>query len=148
MTVVQRFFVYDLSGKRLEKFSFKGSELFMDMCGMCFNDSGSAIYIADGIKGLTAVDAKTGEVLWIFSEDGGLKGACGVCIDGRGSVFVCGRDSHNVMQLDENGQKVKDIRDKTHGIRYPWSICFDDASLRIYIIQTDSENGWMFDVLY
>ncbi|KAL4224343.1 hypothetical protein ACF0H5_017798 [Mactra antiquata] len=42
----------------------------------------------------------------------------GVCVDGRGNIFVVGCHSHNVVQFDENGKKIGVVIKQQDGLKY------------------------------
>ena len=76
-----------------------GKQIFSDARHVAVSSNGN-IHVADRNNGLTTVDTQ-GQVLWKFSRDD-LKEAYGVCTDCYGNVFVCGINSHNVLQLGQD----------------------------------------------
>ena len=100
-------YVFSVTGKMLRTFNWKGSDVpwLKDICDMVVSSDGRLLFVAVGHGGLLAVDRVSGEGVWRY-DMGDLQDAVSVCIDGKGSLFVCGSDSHNVLQFLESGQKV------------------------------------------
>ncbi|XP_021378662.1 E3 ubiquitin-protein ligase TRIM9-like [Mizuhopecten yessoensis] len=56
---------------------------------------------------------------------GVLKEAFGVDVDGEGNVYVCGRESNNVVQMSEEGAHVRELLTSSDGVVSPraMSVC-------------------------
>lgn len=108
--------------------------MFSDIRNIAVNDSGRVLFVADWNKGLIAVKEETGRRMWWYTEDD-LVNATGVCVDEIGGVFVCGYNSHNVLQFNESGQKIGEIVTRTCGIARPCSVCFVRGSSTLVVTQ-------------
>ena len=136
-------YVYNLTGKRLRQFSRdhnSGLCMFSHIYNIAVSASGRVVFIADGNNGLIAVDSTSGCKVWQYNA-GDLVNASGVCIDGCGSVFVCGSDSHNVLQFNETGERLGEIVSQTDGVVYPLSVCFDKTKSTLVVAKQDGRNA-------
>lgn len=61
-------------------------ELFSAIYNMTMSDSCHMLFVADGTNGLIAVDVKTGDWVWNYTEED-LKFPSGVCNGGNGDLF-------------------------------------------------------------
>ena len=91
-------------------------------------------------NGLIAVDSASGCKVWQYNA-GDLVNASGVCTDGCGSVFVCGYNSHNVLQFNETGERLGEIVSQTDGVVYPLSVCFDKTKSTLVVEKQDGRNA-------
>ncbi|XP_033724915.1 uncharacterized protein LOC117314927 isoform X1 [Pecten maximus] len=57
---------------------------------------------------------------------GVVRSAMGVDVDREGNVYICGRDSHNVVQMSGDGRRVKKLLTSSDGIDRPWAISVHD----------------------
>lgn len=133
-------FVYTIAGKPLRQFSKDKSadRLFSNIHNMTVSECESVLYVADSVGKLIAIDTKTGHKVWQYTA-ADLDGARGVCVDGRGSVFVCGYDSHNLLQISESGEKIVEVLTKIDGILYPRSVCFSRDRTELVVTSTDDK---------
>ncbi|OWF38345.1 E3 ubiquitin-protein ligase TRIM56 [Mizuhopecten yessoensis] len=69
---------------------------------------------------------------------GVLKGAFGVDVDVEGNVYVCGRESNNVVQMSEEGAHVRELLTSSDGVDRPRaiSVCGD----RFVVTNESSQN--------
>lgn len=122
-------------GEELRRITSDMSEnFFSHINNMTVGLSGQTLFVADDNNGLVAVDIQSGNKLWHYTDDD-LKRATGVCHDGNGSIFVCGWDSHNVLQITEKGEKVGEIIGKADGLTLPWALCFAPSSSTLFVSQ-------------
>ncbi|XP_021349687.1 E3 ubiquitin/ISG15 ligase TRIM25-like [Mizuhopecten yessoensis] len=49
-------------------------------------------------------------------------GARGIDVDREGNIYVCGRDSHNVVQMSGDATHVRELLMSSDGVKYPWVI--------------------------
>lgn len=130
-------YVYTVPGKLLRYISRDkaGHTLFSYIHNMAVGEDGRLLFIADWQEGLVTVERRTGRMVWRYSEKD-LRRATGVCVDGRGSVFVCGCFSDNIIQLSESGEKIGEIVIRAGGNAWPQSVCFD-ADLSNLVVTLD-----------
>ena len=135
-------YVYNFNGERLRQFPNDKSreQLFYNIYDIAISACGHLLFVADWYNGLLAVDSTTGRKVWQYNE-GDLVNATGVCIDGCGSVFVCGYYSHNVLQFIEDGEKLGEVVKQTDGILNPESLCFDKSRSTLVFTKCDESNG-------
>ena len=48
-------------------------------------------------------------------------------------MLVCGRSSHDVVKVTEDGRKVGEILSKADGIGNPQCLCYDADRRRLYV---------------
>lgn len=132
-------YVYNLAGQLLEQQCFSLFNMGIDYDGMIDNlavsDCGRVLYIADSLAGMVAVDTETRRAIWRFKTDD-IYWATNACVDGRGSLFVCGKGDRGttVLQLTGKGVKIKEIATEDDGITAdPRSVCFDKATSRLFV---------------
>jgi len=110
-------YVYDITGTKLRKLTRnkRGVTLFSNIYNLAVSASGRKLFVADTNNGVVAVDSKTGRKVWQYKADD-LVNASDVCIDGRGSVFICGGNSHNVLEFSEEGERLGETVRKEVGV--------------------------------
>ena len=89
---------------------------------------------------MIAVDIASGCKVWQYNA-GDLVNASGVCTDGCGSVFVCGCDSHNVLQFNETGERLGERYSQTDGVVRPLSVCFDKTKSTLVVAKEAERNA-------
>lgn len=100
----QAIYEYSLTGQKLKKIYENTSSEGMTVFRFAVSDDGNKIYVTNQSKNCLVTVNKSGYVL---SELSGpeLKHPCGVCVAGNGNVFVCGKKSKAVIQVDCEGKK-------------------------------------------
>ncbi|XP_069107492.1 uncharacterized protein [Argopecten irradians] len=59
----------------------------------------------------------------VMKVGGVVRGACrGIDVDREGNIYVCGGDSHNVVQMSGDGTRVRELLTSAGGIRKPTAI--------------------------
>ncbi|XP_045171828.2 uncharacterized protein LOC123533913 [Mercenaria mercenaria] len=119
--------VYDLSGRLLRNLQCN----VVSIMHMSMKYDGSDIVLAESNKGLVKLNRqgeKTSEC-----SDPCLKTVSGVCYSTSGDLFVCCKDSNNVVQFDKDGNMIKEILTETDGIKSPASVTFVDAPERLIL---------------
>ncbi|XP_069124338.1 transcription intermediary factor 1-beta-like [Argopecten irradians] len=58
----------------------------------------------------------------VMKADGVVRGARGIDVDREGNIYVCGEDSHNVVQMSGDGTRVRELLTSAHGIQNPLAI--------------------------
>lgn len=89
------------------------------------------IYIVDKIRGIVVLN-KEGHTLSIFS-DSRLSCTNDVCIGDHGEMYVCGKDSQNVLQFDKHGKVVNEILNQTFMNSSPVTVTFIRNPARLLI---------------
>ena len=127
-------YVYDITGTKLRKLTRnkRGVTLFSNIYNLAVSASGRKLFVADTNNGVVAVDSKTGRKVWQYKADD-LVNASDVCTDGRGSVFICGGNSHNVLEFSEEGERLGETVRKEVGVTYPTTLCFDTAKSTLVV---------------
>ncbi|KAL4221401.1 hypothetical protein ACF0H5_019659 [Mactra antiquata] len=139
-------YIYDMTGNLLQTISQDnaGNTLFSYSSHVTFSESGDKMYVSDGNEGIVCFDGK-GNYQSTFN-DSDLNVLDGVCVDGRGNIFVIGYGSHNVVQFNENGQKIGVVVKQQDGLLDPRSTCFDQKLNRLFVTIDDSNVVKMFDL--
>ncbi|XP_053376605.1 uncharacterized protein LOC128547598 [Mercenaria mercenaria] len=119
--------VYDLYDRLLRTLQYNVSSI----THMSMKYDGSNIVLAENKKGLVKLN-RQGEKTSEFS-DPCLKFAFGVCGSTSGDLFVCCKDSNNVVQFDKDGERIKEILTETDGIKSPVSVTFLNAPKRLIL---------------
>ncbi|XP_021357560.1 uncharacterized protein LOC110453062 [Mizuhopecten yessoensis] len=57
--------------------------------------------------------------------------AAGLDTDTEGNIYVCGRDSHNVVQMSGDGTHVRELLTASDGIVNPWGLAVRDETMLI-----------------
>ncbi|XP_053397527.1 uncharacterized protein LOC123553460 [Mercenaria mercenaria] len=128
-------YIHDTAGNELQAISqdSSGNSMFGNTRHIALNDSMQGIFVADWDSAVTILGEKYQPVA-SFS-DSELSKASGVCVDDRGNIFVCGYRSYNVLQIGYDGKKRGVVVDKSHGLQYPRSVCFDPVQCRLIVTQ-------------
>ncbi|XP_053387770.1 uncharacterized protein LOC123542980 [Mercenaria mercenaria] len=74
----------------------------------------------------------TGKVVNTYSNRE-LKKCRGICTDGQGQVFVCGKKSNTVVQLEPRQQKIDVILGEKDGVKKPIAIFYDRKHSRVLV---------------
>lgn len=138
--------VYDLKGKlqRTIVSNQTGSRMFESARHLAVSAKGDLVYVADWYKGLVCVDKYGVEMFRYLGHE--LKCCHGVATDGRGSVFVCGWGSNNVVQLQESGEVLGEVLTDRHGVHLPQSLCFDKKHKKLFVT-TYSNSILVYDLV-
>ncbi|KAL4221386.1 hypothetical protein ACF0H5_019644 [Mactra antiquata] len=139
-------YIYDMTGNLLQTISQDnaGNKLFYCSIRVTFSENGDKMYVSDGNKSIVCLDGK-GNYQSTFN-DSDLNLSDGVCVDGRGNIFVIGYSSHNVVQFNENGQKIGVVVKQQDGLLYPQSTCFDQKLNRLFVTMNDCNVVKMFEL--
>ncbi|KAL4221365.1 hypothetical protein ACF0H5_019624 [Mactra antiquata] len=139
-------YIYDMTGNLLQTISQDnaGNKLFSCSSHVTFSESGDRMYVSDGNKGVVCFDGK-GNYQSSFS-DSVLKNADGVCLDGRGNIFVVGYNSYNVVQFNQDGKKIGAVIKRQNGLLHPRSICCDPKMNRLFVTMSNSKVVKMFEL--
>ncbi|KAL4229776.1 hypothetical protein ACF0H5_010167 [Mactra antiquata] len=139
-------YIHEMTGKLLKTISQDnaGNQLFYQSKHVTFNESGDRLYIGDTKKGIVCFDDE-GNYLSTYN-DGAMSNVDGVCADGRGNIFVVGRESHNVVQFSEDGKKIGVVLKQEDGLKYPRSVCFDKKLNRLFVVMEESNVVKMYEL--
>ncbi|XP_060070931.1 tripartite motif-containing protein 5-like [Ylistrum balloti] len=118
-----------------------GNELLLKLSSPC-------LYLACGFGGDTVVSIKTNKAGNVavsrLSADnhstnvlkvGVVRDVMGIDVDRKGNIFVCGRESNNVVQISGDGKRVRELL-TSHEIRDPMAISICDDKF----VVTDESN--------
>ncbi|KAL4219401.1 hypothetical protein ACF0H5_021981 [Mactra antiquata] len=131
--------VYDMNGTLLRTIinDNDGNELFSSIRHIVFNESGNKMFVGDADNGLVCFDGMGNYLSTI--KDNNLKEVCGVCTDGRGNIFVAGYRSNNVVQYNEDGEKIGVVVKQEDGLNKPLSMSFNRGQNRMFVTMYDSD---------
>ncbi|KAL4221097.1 hypothetical protein ACF0H5_019358 [Mactra antiquata] len=140
-------YIYDMDGNLLKTISQDndGNELFSVSGHVIFTENGDKMYVSDYFKGVVCFDGE--DNYQSTFKDSGLNGVDGVCVDGRGNIFVVGCWSFNVVQFNENGEKIGVVIKELDGLHEtPRSICFHQELNRLYVTMENSDVVKMYEL--
>ncbi|XP_053381075.1 uncharacterized protein LOC123561306 [Mercenaria mercenaria] len=131
-------YIYSVSGRKLKQFSKdqSGKELFSDISSLAVSEDGSRIYVADSYDGLIILD-NNGKVVGLF-DGPQLDYAYCSYLTGSGSLFVCGRNSNNVLQFGLDGKLIGEVVKFDDDARYQ-AICCNQQTSRMVLGRSENE---------
>lgn len=107
------------------------------------------IFVADEKSGVLRVGEKNGEqeVRQLIANDG-LKAdsPTGICHVDERHLLVGGCDSHNVVLLSKEGERIAELLNTSHGLRYPKSLCLNKTGSKLIIGMKDCNVIKVFSV--
>ncbi|KAL4221747.1 hypothetical protein ACF0H5_020002 [Mactra antiquata] len=121
-----------------------GTKLFSGANQLTFNENGKKMYVSNWEGGIVCID-DVGNHLYSIT-DPELLNVDGVCVDGRGNIFVVGQKSHNVVQFNEDGKKVGVVIKKADGLHRPCSVSFDPKLNRLFVGMVDTDVVKIYDL--
>ncbi|XP_052785806.1 uncharacterized protein LOC128221308 isoform X2 [Mya arenaria] len=134
--------LYISSGNALKKFTVGGipvKTIYEDMsckgtvvkCAV--SPDGKVIYVTNNTKRELITLNEFGQVLFKF-KDPELQRLSGLCVSPSGLMFVCGRKSNTVLQMDRDGRlKLATVARKAYGLCVPWSVYFSEQTSSLII---------------
>lgn len=124
-------YIYNMDGKLLKKLSDKSLSNYV--CKFSLGADANMLYVTSYTNNsLFTLDNK-GQKLSALS-DPDLRGPLGVCVTDTDAVFVCGRDSHTIIQVDQHGKrKVSSLATNTDGVYRPLALCYDKTKRRLLV---------------
>ncbi|XP_052778097.1 uncharacterized protein LOC128215452 [Mya arenaria] len=130
---------YTIDGQMIRKIYEYSSHPFSEfMCAV--SPDGERIYVTTSDKSELITLDKGGQVLSTL-KDPDLRAPNGVCVSPIGHVFVCGFESHTVLQVDREGRKkLATVARKADRLRHPLSVCFSERTSCLIIGNNDSNN--------
>ncbi|KAL4230075.1 hypothetical protein ACF0H5_010460 [Mactra antiquata] len=139
-------YVYDMTGRLLKTVSHDntGNQLFYDNRYVTCNERGDRLYISDFNKGIVCLDGDENYLSAYNDKD--LNGIDGVCVDGKGNLFVVGCRSHNVVQFSEDGKKIGVVINQQDGLKNPSAVCFDKKLNRLIVAMENSNAVKMYEL--
>lgn len=119
--------VYSMSGDllRIYEEDSQGKPFFASPGLIVVNDDGSRFHVADHKRGVVTV-TKDARLASIFS-DRSLIAPFGLCVDGRGNLYVSGQESNNVVQFTADGRLVSEVLREDDGITRPLAVCCHES---------------------
>lgn len=117
--------VYNMSGRMLRVFekTQAGDFIFSTPRNIAINPDGTLLHVTDRENGVITLGVD-GQLMSVYRYHD-LDSPRGIATDADGNIFVCGQNSHNVIQLSPEGDKVGDVlvRDKVRLYR-PQALCY------------------------
>ena len=117
--------VYNMSGRMLRVFERTQNDefIFSTPRNIAISPDGTLLHVTDRENGVITLDRVDGILLTVY-RNSDLDSPRGIATDSDGNIFVCGQNSHNVIQLSPEGDKVSDVlvRDKARLYR-PQALC-------------------------
>ncbi|XP_021377858.1 tripartite motif-containing protein 2-like [Mizuhopecten yessoensis] len=81
------------------------------------------VSVSNNTKGDIAVSRLTADKRHtIVMKVGVVRGARGIDVDREGNIYVCGKDSHNVVQMSWDGTHFRELLMSSDGMKYPYAI--------------------------
>ena len=134
--------VMDLAGKVIHTLStdVKGESLFITPFYVTVSkgESGEVIYVSDfGTNTITKVSMK-GKVISTYKHEnwGRLHGLLYV---GQSQLLVSNWRGDSIDVVSEDGKHIGTLLDSTHGIKYPYALCYCASQETLYISSCDNE---------
>ncbi|XP_052779011.1 uncharacterized protein LOC128216475 [Mya arenaria] len=119
-------YVYTLDGNIIKKICFDN----FPSC-VCVSPDGESIYVT--IRGKLITLDTSGRV-YSTVEDPDLGELSGLCVSPSGHVFVCGRGSHTVVQVDQEGRrKLTTVVRQADGLWLPQSVWFSEQTSTLMV---------------
>ena len=114
--------VYNMSGRmlRLIEKDAEGLPIFAYPRNIAISPDGTMLYVTDRENGVITLGIY-GKVISIYNP-GYLDSPRGITVDPNGNIFVCGQNSHNVIQLDNVGEEVGILLKDKGGLYRPQSL--------------------------
>ena len=132
--------VMDLAGKVIHTIStdVKGESLFNQPFYVTVSkgESGEVIYVSgSGTNTITKVSMK-GKVISTYKHENwdGLRGLLYV---GQSQLLVSNCWGHSIDVVSEDGKHIGTLLDSTHGIQYPYALCYCASQETLYISSYD-----------
>ncbi|XP_053381649.1 E3 ubiquitin-protein ligase TRIM71-like [Mercenaria mercenaria] len=128
--------VYNMSGRLLRVFErdTDGTQIFSSPRNLGISPDGTMIHVTDREYGVITVGL-LGKVISRYKSFE-LDSPRGIAVDPDGDIFVCGQNSHNVVQLNAAGEEIGVvIKDRTRLYR-PQSVCYIQKGPRSWLLLT------------
>ncbi|KAK3595639.1 hypothetical protein CHS0354_009605 [Potamilus streckersoni] len=77
-------------------------------------------------------------------ESNDLKEASGITVDKQGTIYCCGTESKNVIQVSPEGRQLVVLLSKDHILENPCGICLNDKNDTILVFEEISNDVKMF----
>ncbi|XP_052768015.1 uncharacterized protein LOC128208493 [Mya arenaria] len=123
---------YTMDGE-LVKEIYKSSSPDRTICKCTVSPDGERIYVTNYAKQEFITLDKGGQVLSTL-EDPELLWPWGLCVCPSGNVFVCGKASNTVLQVDRKGRKkLATVASKADGLCSPSSVCFSEHNSSLIV---------------
>lgn len=119
---------------------FEGCHLqTIDLTSWCTDDikhfslsqDGTRMFIAMGDKGLIMLN-RNGQVLFEVTDER-LQNAFHVSEEGNGQIYVCGKDSGNLLLVDKDGKVVSEVLGRYDGLGSPISSMYIRDQKRLLV---------------
>ena len=128
--------ILDMSGMVLASFNTDstGNPLFVCPFNLALSPDRKTIYVSD--MGMSKVTSMTfdGKVKATYMDDN-LQQPCQMTVDGYGSIYVCGRLSHNIHQLSQNFAKLNVLSDQA--LDEPVGVAYCKETHKLYVEISD-----------
>jgi len=128
--------VYNMSGRMLRVFdrSQDGNVIFSAPRNIAVSPDGTMLHVTDREFGVITLGL-FGQVISEY-KSAELDSPRGITVDPSGNVFVCGQNSHNVMQLTASCGKIGMlIKDKMR-LHRPQALCYVERGPRAFLLIT------------
>ena len=117
--------VYNMSGRMLRVFErmSDGEFIFSTPRNIAVSPDGSLLHVTDRENGVITLGVD-GKFVSVY-RNADLESPRGIATDTDGNIFVCGQNSHNVIQLNPEGDKVGDVLQRDKACMYrPQALCY------------------------
>lgn len=125
-------YTYNLSGQKLSKiYEDKSGDAFVFR--FCLNEDGSRIYVTNMQKHQFLTLDASGQQLSTL-QDPYLVFPTGVCMADNGTVFECGFQSNNIIQIDREGtRKITTVATLSNGIHDPKALYYNKQKQELIV---------------
>lgn len=128
--------VYNMSGRLLRVFErdSDGMQIFSSPRNIAISPDGTMIHVTDREYGVLTVGL-FGKVISRFKR-ADLDSPRGITVDPDGNIFVCGQNSHNVVQLNAAGEEIALVMKDRVRLYRPQALCYIQKGHRSWLLLT------------
>ncbi|KAL4224141.1 hypothetical protein ACF0H5_017594 [Mactra antiquata] len=139
-------YMYDMTGNLLKTVSqdSTGNKLFYHSRHVTFNESGKNMYVGNVYKNIVCFDYALNYLSTY--KDNRLSSTNGVCVDGKGSIFVVGWGSDHVVQLNECGTRIGTVTRRQDELTHTQSVCFHRKLNILFVTMVSSDVVKMYEL--
>lgn len=125
--------VYNMSGRLLRVFERgpDGTQIFSSPRNVVLSPDSTMIHVTDREYGVITLGL-FGKVISKY-KSAELDSPRGVTVDPDGNIFVCGQNSHNVVQLNAAGEEVGIVMKDRARLYRPQSVCYIQKGPRSWL---------------
>ncbi|XP_052780149.1 uncharacterized protein LOC128217217 [Mya arenaria] len=132
-------YLYSLDGSLIKKM-YEDNSYSLTVYSCAVSPDGERIYVTNyNASKLITLDT-SGQVLYTV-DDPDLQNPTGLCVSPSGHVFVCGQESHTVLQVDQEGRKkLATVAREADDLCYPRSVWFSEQTSTLIVGNLHQDN--------